>query len=180
MAIKLKCKIKAKHNFKNFKQIEKKLPQTIANGVEEVLKTLQIEAIRLEKGHNQEGIIVDKVDLSTGKVKSRVYADPTKFMSNGQSYLWFEYFGTGQYAEQEHIGTTKHFIESGYTEWFIPVNKIEKSLNYPIVTLGGMQFYIAHGSKANHFLGDAEFKTRDTNIETVEKHIYEMLKEVCK
>ena len=27
MAIKLKCKIKAKHNLKNFNQIEKKLPQ---------------------------------------------------------------------------------------------------------------------------------------------------------
>lgn len=180
MAIKLKCKIKAKHNFKKINQIEKKLPQAIANGVEEVLKTLQIEAIRLENGHNQEGIIVDKVDLSTGKIKSRIYADPEKFISNGQSYLWFEYFGTGQFAEQEHIGTTKHFLESGYTEWYIPVNKVERNLNYPIVTFGNMQFYVAHGAKANHFLGDAEFKTRDANIETIEKNIYEMLKEVCR
>ena len=180
MAIKLRCKVKVKHNFKRFNQIEKKLPQAIANGIEEVLKTLQTEAIRLEKGHNKEGIIIDRVDLSTGEIKGRIYADPTKFISSGQSYLWFEYFGTGQYAEQEHVGTTKHFLESGYTEWFIPVNKVERALNYPIVTLGGMQFYIAHGAKANHFLSDAEFKTRDTNIETVEKQIYEMLKGVCK
>lgn len=180
MAIKLKCKIKAKHNFKKFNQIEKKLPQAIADGIEEVLKTLHTEAIRLEKGHNQEGIIVDRVDLSTGEVKGRIYADPTKFVSNGQSYLWFEYFGTGQYAEQEHVGTTKHFIESGYTEWFIPVGKVDRSLSFPIVEIQGMQFYIAHGQEPNHFLEDAEFKTRDTNIETVEKHIYEMLKEVCK
>lgn len=96
MEIKIKCKIKAKHNFKKFEQIAKKLPQTISDGIEEVLKTLQTEAIRLEKGHNKEGIIIDRVDLSTGKVKSRVYADPSKFMSNGQSYLWFEYFGTRQ------------------------------------------------------------------------------------
>ena len=34
MAIKLKCKIKAKHNFKNFNLIEKKLSQTIADGIE--------------------------------------------------------------------------------------------------------------------------------------------------
>lgn len=180
MAIKLKCKIKAKHNFKKFNQIEKKLPQAIADGIEEVLKNLQTEAIRLEKGHNQEGIIIDRVDLSTKEVKSRVYADPTKFMNNGQSYLWFEYFGTGKYAEQEHIGTTKHFLESGYTEWFIPVNKVERKLNYPIVKFGNMQFYLAHGAKPNHFLSDAEFKTRDTNIETIEKQIYEMLREVCR
>lgn len=94
MAIKIKCKIKPKYNFKRFNQIEKKLPQAIVTGIEEVLKTLQTEAIRIEKGHNKEGIIVDRIDLSTGKIKGRVYADPTKFMSNGQSYLWFEYFGT--------------------------------------------------------------------------------------
>lgn len=180
MAIKLKCKIKVKHNFKKFNKIGKKLPQTIKAGIEEVLKNLQTEAIRLEKGQNKEGIIIDRVDLSTGEIKGRIYADPTKFMSNGQSYLWFEYFGTGKYAEQDHVGTTKHFIESGYTEWFIPVNKVEKALSYPIVTLGDMKFYIAHGSKANHFLSDAEFKTRDSNIEIVEKQIYEMLKGVCK
>ena len=180
MAIKLKCKIKAKHNFKRFNQIEKKLQPAIQKGMEEVLENIQTEAIRLEKGHNKEGIIVDRVDLSNGEIKGRVYADPTKFMSSGQSYLWFEYFGTGQYAEQEHVGVTNHFIESGYTEWFIPVSKVDKVLSFPIVEIQGMQFYIAHGQAPNHFLSDAEFKTRDNNIENVEKQIYEMLKGVCK
>ena len=180
MAIKLRCKVKVKHNFKKFNQIEKKLPQVIANGIEEVLKTLQTEAIRLEKGHNKEGIIIDRVDLSTGEIKGRVYADPTKFTSNGQSYLWFEYYGTGDYREMEAIGKTEHFVNTGGTEWFIPVSKVEKPLNYPIITLGDMKFYVAHGVKSNHFLSDAEYKTRDTNIETVEKQIYEMLKGVCK
>ncbi|MEE0127898.1 MAG: hypothetical protein UE116_06385 [Clostridia bacterium] len=180
MAIKLKCKIKAKHNFKKFEQMRKELPQAIQKGIEEVLDNLQTEAIRLEKGHNQEGIIIDRVDMSTREIKGRIYADPSKFMSNEQSYLWFEYFGTGQYAEQEHIGITKHFLESGYTEWFIPVNKVDRSLGFPIIEIQGMQFYIAHGQEPNHFLQDAEFKTRDTNIETIEKHIYEMLREVCK
>lgn len=92
--MKVKCKVK--HNFKNFAKIEKQLPQAVANGVEEILKNLRTEAIRLERGHNQEGIIIDRVDLSTGEIKGRVYADPSKFMSNGVSYLWFEYFGTRQ------------------------------------------------------------------------------------
>lgn len=180
MAIKLKCKIKAKHNFKKFEQMRKELPQAIQKGIEEVLDNLQTEAIRLEKGHNQEGIIIDRVDMSTREIKGRIYADPSKFMSNEQSYLWFEYFGTGQYAEQEHIGITKHFLESGYTEWFIPVNKVDRSLGFPIIEIQGMQFYIAHGQEPNHFLQEAEFETRDTNIETIEKHIYIMLREVCK
>lgn len=105
--------IKVKHNFKNINAITQKLPQIAKEITEDVLKNIRGYAIRLEKGNNEEGILVEMVDMSTKEVKGRVYADPSKFMTeNGQSYLWFEYFGTGQFAEQEHIGKTKHFIES--------------------------------------------------------------------
>ncbi len=178
--VKINCKVKAKYNYKRIQELQKQLPQTIKESVEDIIKNIQGCAIRLEKGHNKEGILVEIIEGSTGKVKSRVYADPTKFISNGQSYLWFEYFGTGTYAEQDHVGTTKHFLESGYTEWFIPVSKVQRSLNYPIVTINDTQFYIAHGSKANHFLGDAEFETRNDNVEVVIENVKNMLKEVCK
>lgn len=121
------------------------------------------------------------VDMSNKEVKGRVYANPSKFMTeNGQSYLWFEYFGTGQFAEQSHIGKTKHFIESGYTEWYIPVNKVERKLNYPIITINNNQFYVAVGSKSNHFIENAEFKSRNENIEIAKNKIEAMLKEACK
>lgn len=145
----IKCNIKVKHNFKNIKAISNKLPQIAKEITEEVIKNIQGYAIRLEKGHKEDGILVEMVDMSTKEVKGRVYTDPSKFMTeNGQSYLWFEYFGTGQYAEQEHIGKTKHFIETGYTEWYIPVNKVGRKLNYPIVTIGNSQFYVAVRSKS--------------------------------
>lgn len=108
-----------------------------------------------------------------------MYADPSKFMSNGVSYLWFEYFGTGAMAEMPHVGKTKHFIDSGYTEWFIPVSKVEKPLGYPIVEIQGIQFYIARGVKANHFMGDASFESRNENMEITKKKLEQMLKEVC-
>lgn len=175
------CKIKVKHNFKNINTIMQKLPQTAKIITEDVLKNIRGYAIRLEKGHNEEGILVEMIDMSTKEVKGKVYADPSKFMTeNGQSYLWFEYFGTGQYAEQDHIGKTKHFIESGYTEWFIPVNKVGRTLNYPIVTIGNSQFYVAVGSKANHFISDAEFKSRNENTEIARKKLNKMLEECCK
>ena len=176
----LSCKVKVKHNFNKIDKVIKELPNSAVTGIEEVLKNLQCEAVKLENGHNQEGIIVERVELSSGKIKGRIYADPAKFINNGQSYLWFEYFGTGAYAEQEHVGTTSYFIESGYTEWLIPVDKVDRSLNYPIVTFGENQFYLAHGAKSNHFLSDAEFKTRQENVETVKKAIEEMFEEVCK
>lgn len=132
-------------------------------------------------GHNEQGIVCEMVEMSTKEVKGRVFADPNKFMTdNGQSYLWFEYFGTGGFAEQEHVGKTKHFVESGYTEWYIPVDKVGGSLNYPIVAIGNKQFYVARGSKANHFLADAEFQARSENLEIVKKKLDKMLREVCK
>lgn len=178
--MRIECKVKSKYNFKKLDTIMKKLPQTINESIEDILKNIRGYAIRLEKGHNSEGILCEMIDMSNKEVKGRVYADPSKFISNGQSYLWFEYFGTGQHAEQNHIGKTQHFIESGYTEWFIPVNKVERSLNYPIITIGNNQFYVAKGSKANHFLGDAEFKSRNENVEITKKKLEIMLREVCK
>lgn len=150
----INCSIKVKHNFKNIKAISNKLPQIAKAITEDVIKNIRGYAIKLERGNNEEGILCELVDTSNMEVKGRVYADPSKFMTeNGQSYLWFEYFGTGQYAEQEHIGETKHFIESGFTEWLIP-KKEGLNLNYPIITvkeLPGKQFYLAHRSKSKSF-----------------------------
>lgn len=148
------CKIKVKHNFKNISAIARKLPQMAKEITEDVLNNIRGYAIRLERGHNEDGILVEMIDMSTKTVKGRVYCDPAKFMTeNGQSYLWFEYFGTGQFAEQEHIGKTKHFIESGYTEWYIPVSKVGRTLNYPIVTISEKQFYVAVRSKSKSLFG---------------------------
>lgn len=36
------------------------------------------------------------------------------------------------------------------------------------------------GAKANHFLGDSAFKSRNENVEIAKKKLDEMLKEVCK
>lgn len=148
------CKIKVKHNFKNISAIARKLPQMAKEITEDVLNNIRGYAIRLERGHNEDGILVEMIDMSTKTVKGRVYCDPAKFMTeNGQSYLWFEYFGTGQFAEQEHIGKTKHFIESGYTEWYRPVSKVGRTLNYPIVTISEKQFYVAVRSKSKSLFG---------------------------
>lgn len=53
-------------------------------------------------------------------------------------------------------------------------------MSYPIITLGENQFYVARGSKANHFMADGEFESRNENVEIVKKKIDEMIREVCK
>lgn len=96
MAIKINCKIKGLNKLdKKINTIISKLPKVASHSVEEILKNIQGYAIRLERGHNSNGILVEMIETSTMKVKGRTYADPNKFMTdNGQSYLWFEYFGT--------------------------------------------------------------------------------------
>lgn len=175
MSIKLNCKVKVKHNFKKIDKITKELPKTIEQSVEDVLKNIQGYAVKLEKGHHEDGILMEMIDTSNMEIKGRVYTSKDKL-----PFAMFEHFGTGQFAEMEHIGTTKHFIESGYTQWFIPVNKVERALNYPIVTINDTQFYIAHGVQSNHFMTDAEFETREENKDIVINKLNEMFKEVIK
>ena len=169
--------IKVKYGLKRIDALIEKLQESI--GIEEVLKNMRGYAIRLERGHNEEGILVEMID-STGESKGRLYADPNQFMNNGISYLFFEYFGTGSKAEMPHVGPTKHFIESGYTQWFIPVNKVDKPLHYPIVTIQGFDFYVAHGVSANHFLEDAEFESRNENREIIQNKLESIIREVCR
>lgn len=173
--IKLSAKVKVKHNYKNIQKISNSLVKNLPEITKEVIKNIRGYAIRLEKGHNEEGILMELVDTTTNEIKGRVYTDKVTM-----PYAMFEHFGTGRYAEMKHIGTSKHFIESGFTEWFIPVNKVQRPLQYPIVTINDMQFYVAHGAKANHFMTDAEFQSRKENIEIAKNKIHEILKEACK
>lgn len=168
--------IKAKYGYKRIDAIIQGLNKDI--GIEDMLKNMRLTAIRLEKGHNDNGILVEMYE--NGEKKGRLYAKPSEFMSNGVSYLFFEYFGTGRHAEMGHVGTTKHFIESGYTEWFIPVAKVPRRLNYPVVTINDTDFYIAHGVKSNHFLQDAEFETRKQSEMIIEAKLKEMILRVCR
>lgn len=176
MEINFKCEIRGLNKLeKKLKQITKELPKKVEESVEDVLKNIRGCAIRLEKGHNEEGIQIEMVETSTMKVKGRIYTDKDKF-----SWAMFEHFGTGDYRELSAVGKTKRFIETGGSQWFIPVAKVEKVLPYPIIEIQGSQFYVARGVHSNHFMTDAEFKTREQNKEILKKQINEMLKEVCK
>lgn len=74
--MKLDCQIKVKHNFKNINTIIKKLPQFANKRVEDILKNIQGYAIRLEKGHNSNGILVEMIETSTMKVKRKSLRRP--------------------------------------------------------------------------------------------------------
>ena len=173
--INFNCNIKVKHNFKNISAIAQKLPQMAKEITEDVLNNIRGYAIKLEKGHNENGILVEMIDMSTKEVKGRVYTDKDKF-----PWAMFEHFGTGDFRELPPVGITKHFLETGGSQWFIPVSKAEKELYYPIIEINGTQFYVAKGVRACHFLSDAEFYTRDENKEITIKKLNQMFRDICK
>lgn len=160
---------------KKINNICQQLPNTSKNSLEEGLKNITSYAIRLRRGNKTDGILVEMIKTDTKEIKGRIYTDQEKF-----PYSWFEHFGTGRYAELPHVGTSKHFIESGYEEWYIPVNKVDRALHYPIINIQGQDFYLAHGVEANPFLQKAEFEMRGDTLDTVQDGIYAMLREVCK
>lgn len=67
--INFNCNIKVKHNFKNIDAIIQKLPKTVQIITEDVLKNIRGYAIRLEKGHKEDGILVEMIDMATKEVK---------------------------------------------------------------------------------------------------------------
>ena len=67
----LKCEIKVKHNYKRINNIIKELPKLATEITEDILKNIQGYAIRLEKGHNEEGILVELIETSTMAVKRK-------------------------------------------------------------------------------------------------------------
>lgn len=89
MGIKISCGVKVKNNYKGINKVISKLPQAIKESLEDVLKNIQGCAIRLERGHNNDGILVEMIENSTMKVKGRIYTDRTNM-----PYALFEHFGT--------------------------------------------------------------------------------------
>lgn len=147
MAVKFKCEIKGLNKLeKKMNKITKELPKKVEEGIEEILKNIQVNAIRLEKGHNEDGILIEMIETSTMEVKGRVYTS-----KENMPYAMFEHWGTGDYRELAPVGKTKRFLDTEGSQWFIPVSKVEKTLGYPIIEIQGSKFYIAHRSSCKSF-----------------------------
>ena len=172
----IKCEIKGLNKLeKKLKYLGDNLTKKINEGLKRASDGTAEYAISLRRGNKSDGIIAELVELKTNSIKYRIHTQQDIF-----PYSWFEHYGTGKYAELSHVGTTKHFLASGYSEWFIPVSKVDKVLRYPRITINGVEFYLARGVKPNPFMQKAEFETRPQTLDEVEESIYQLIKEVCK
>lgn len=74
--MKFNCSVKVKHNYKKINAIYKRLPQMATDILKDVLENIRGYAIRLEKGHKEDGIIVEMIDMSTKEVKRKSLCRP--------------------------------------------------------------------------------------------------------
>lgn len=76
---------------------------------------------------------------------------------NNEHYSLILEYGSGLYAEKEHIGTTKTFLATGYMYWYVPEEEATELINYPyerIETETGV-FYKVYGQTPKHIYEDA-------------------------
>lgn len=84
-----------------------------------------------------------------------IYNDVTN--NNGEHYSLILEYGSGLYAEKEHIGKTDMFKSSGYMFWYVPEEEAPELIEYPydrIETESGV-LYKVYGQTPKHIYEDA-------------------------
>lgn len=163
---------------KKMETLIRKLPEAAKMGVDDALKNTQEKALQNKRGNKDEKLIpIEIFDFDKNKVVGRVYTNKDLF-----SHACFLEFGTGAKADGTlpHIGKTKTFIESGMQYWFLPIEKIDKNLNNPVINIKGELFYIMFATKPYPFMRTAAFYSRRENADLINERIGKMILEVLK
>ena len=167
--IKLEWKKEPLKSFnKKMDNIVQQLPNSVKKGIETALEQTRRLAIQIKpSGKSDEGILVEMMEGT--EIKGRVYTDSQRF-----PYLVYLEFGTGLYADDEGGGSRAKKIP-----WYVHTSMADLSrYNYQIITMGEEQFYVVWGMHPHPYMRPAAFQSRDSNLEAVQKQIYETLKEI--
>lgn len=77
MGISFKCDIKGLDELdKKMKKIIKEIPKRTGEGLKDLLKNIQGCAIRIERGHNENGILIEMIETSTMEIKRKSFCKP--------------------------------------------------------------------------------------------------------
>lgn len=77
--------------------------------------------------------------------------------NNNEHYSLILEYGSGLYAEKQHIGTTETFIATGFMYWYVPEEEAPELFDYPyerIETDTGV-LYKVYGQTPKHIYEDA-------------------------
>lgn len=135
---------------------------------------------------NTDGKILTEISESK-EIVGRIYTDSLSF-----SYAPFVEYGTGQYAELDHIGHSKLFRFSNMTCWYAPADKVKKQYrDDQVVEINGEMFpmnaYIDNqkyvmvfSQRPQPFMRPTAFNRREPNKKLIKEEIKKGIKEAIK
>lgn len=162
-----------KNSLNNFyskmNKIISEMPKKLETATEKSSKLVQKTALEYKRGSSNVKMIPYEIKkASKTEIESRIYTDKETF-----PWASFLEFGTGRYAEREHIGKTRTFIRSGFYFWYAPADKVKKQYQdtdyfeydgemFPMnAYMNGKKYVMVFEQKAQPFMRTAAFETRD-------------------
>ena len=151
----------------------KKLIQKLIEAQKETAETIKADVVA--KSPRPSGEYASSIKCSDTKyeenvIKTSIYTD----MKSEDGYFIGRMIenGTGIYALEPHIGTTKTFIASGYRYWYVPASSVKRPIGKKI-TINGEEYYVAKAQPPKpHFRPALE-----ENIATYRANIKKAIKE---
>jgi len=168
--------------------ILKELPNATKRGLELASEDTRDLALENKRGSKNKDLIpIETKEEKKNIYKSRIHTDKDLF-----DWATFLEFGTGKYAELEHIGHTSTFKKSGYYFWYAPADKINKKYeedeifeyndeHYPLMTtFNGKKYVLVFSQKPHPFMRTAGFQNRQHNIDIINEEIGKAIGRVMK
>lgn len=151
----------------------KKLIEKLIQAQKDTAETIKNSAVAKSpkpSGEYASSIKCSETQYENKKIKTSIYTD----MKSEDGYFIGRMIenGTGIYALEPHIGTTKTFINSGYRYWYVPTASVKRPLGKKI-TINGVDYYVAKAQPPKpHFRPALE-----ENITTYRNNIKKAIKE---
>lgn len=173
----ISASIKAKNNYDNIlKNLEKSYPIAM----EQIMKYAQEKALSYKNGSKNKEMIPYEISNNGKEIIGRLY---TNF-----EWALFQEYGTGQYAEMNHIGKTKLFKLSDFYCWYAPADKVKRQYKdnqymningemFPMnANINGNKYVMVFSQKANPFMRPTAFALEDQAVNIFTKEIINQMR----
>lgn len=142
------------------------LSKYVYNSMVATMEEAQTKALSNKIGSKDKDKIPFEVENTGTKIVGTLR---TNMPLNGEykSYAPMIEYGTGRLGELEKLGTTDTFKKSGYSYWYLPVEKAPRDFGANrIVKLYGKQYYIMYTQPPRPFMRPTAFYLKD-NAKTI-------------
>ena len=149
--------------------MSKDIKEYLAKKMISIINTLSEERLSYDENYSKS----NKYEILENGIF--VYNDVTN--GNGEYYSLILEYGSGLYAEQDHIGQTPTFNASGYMYWFVPEEEAPELFDYPyerIETEEGV-IYKVFGQTPKHIYEDSAEIIQRNVARWVREYIQEKL-----